>query len=165
MFDALFDPNIVIEKQSGKRLSGLVDILKYNPPPDRLLTLKLQRMVLVFNVKNMVSVVDNSLYYRIFSLLMVNYHFSPRMDIFLPCVIRAHFTWCVMCSEKSRTILPGLIRTIDNHNSVENENEAKFTLIELYHQKDQFVLITVSYIQATFSFSTSAKRAALNSFP
>ena len=54
-FDALFDPHIVIEKRSGKWLNGLVHVLEYNPHADRLLTLKLPRKVLVFDVKNMVS--------------------------------------------------------------------------------------------------------------
>ena len=62
-FDALFDPHIVIEKRHGKRLSGLVHVLKYNPPPDRLLTLKLPTTVMVFDVKNMVRVIDNSSYF------------------------------------------------------------------------------------------------------
>src|SRR5439155_332563 len=38
-FDALFDPHIVLEKRQGKRLSGLIHVLKYDPTPDRLLTL------------------------------------------------------------------------------------------------------------------------------
>ncbi|MGB7953776.1 MAG: hypothetical protein WCF23_07325 [Candidatus Nitrosopolaris sp.] len=50
MFD---DFDIVIEKRHGKRLGGLVHVLKYNPPPDRLLTLKLPTNVMVFDVKNM----------------------------------------------------------------------------------------------------------------
>jgi len=62
-FDALFDPHIVIEKRYGKRLSGLVHVLKYNPPLDRLLTLKLPTNVMVFDVKNMVRVIDNSSYF------------------------------------------------------------------------------------------------------
>jgi len=62
-FDALFDPHIVIEKRHGKRLSGLVHVVKYNPPPDRLLTLKLPMTVMVFDVKNMVRVIDNSSYF------------------------------------------------------------------------------------------------------
>jgi hypothetical protein len=55
MFDVLFDPHIVLEKWHGKRHSGLIHVLKYEPPPDRFLTLKLPNKVMVFDVKNIVS--------------------------------------------------------------------------------------------------------------
>ncbi len=62
-FDALFDPHIVLEKRHGKKLSVLIHVLKYDPPHDRLLTLKLPSKVMVFDVKNMVRVIDSSSYF------------------------------------------------------------------------------------------------------
>ena len=61
-FDALFDPEIIIEKRSGKRLGTdiLVHVLKYNPPDERVLTINLPKEVMVFDVKNMVRVIDYS---------------------------------------------------------------------------------------------------------
>ncbi|MGC2425478.1 MAG: hypothetical protein WA421_00460 [Nitrososphaeraceae archaeon] len=61
-FDALFDPEIIIEKRSVKRLGTdiLVHVLKYNPPDERVLTINLPKEVMVFDVKNMVRVIDYS---------------------------------------------------------------------------------------------------------
>jgi hypothetical protein len=62
-FDALFEPEIVIEKRSGKRLAKgtLIHVLKYNPPEERILSISLPTNVMVFDVKNMIRVIDYSL--------------------------------------------------------------------------------------------------------
>jgi hypothetical protein len=62
-FDALFEPEIVIEKRSGKRLGRgtLIHVLKYNPPEERILSISLPTNVMVFDVKNMIRVIDYSL--------------------------------------------------------------------------------------------------------
>ena len=62
-FDALFDPEIVIEKRTGKRLGrrgSLVHVLRYNPPDERVLSVNLPKQVMVFDVKHMVRVIDHS---------------------------------------------------------------------------------------------------------
>jgi len=61
-FDALFDPDIIIEKRSIKRLGTdiLIHVLKYNAPDERVLTINLPKEVMVFDVKNMVRVIDYS---------------------------------------------------------------------------------------------------------
>ncbi|HEU4605893.1 MAG TPA: hypothetical protein VFS46_06610, partial [Nitrososphaera sp.] len=62
-FDALFDPEIVIEKRTGRRLgkSGtLVHVLRYNPPEERVLAINLPKEVMVFDVKHMVRVIDHT---------------------------------------------------------------------------------------------------------
>jgi hypothetical protein len=62
-FDALFNPEIVIEKRSGRRLGregALVHVLKYNPPEERVLVINLPKEVMVFDVKHMVRVIDHS---------------------------------------------------------------------------------------------------------
>lgn len=61
-FDALFDPEIIIEKRSVKRLGTgiLIHVLKYNAPDERVLTINLPKEVMVFDVKNMVRVIDYS---------------------------------------------------------------------------------------------------------
>lgn len=62
-FDALFDPEIVIEKRTGRRLGAkgaLVHVLKYNPPQERVLAINLPKEVMVFDVKHMVRVVDHT---------------------------------------------------------------------------------------------------------
>jgi hypothetical protein len=61
-FDALFNPNVVIERRSGKRLGKgkLIHVLKYNPPDERILTIKLPKEVTVFDVRNMIKVIDYS---------------------------------------------------------------------------------------------------------
>jgi hypothetical protein len=61
-FDALFDPEIIIEKRSVKRLGTgiLIHVLKYNAPDERVLTINLPKDVMVFDVKNMVRVIDYS---------------------------------------------------------------------------------------------------------
>lgn len=62
-FDALFDPEIKIEKRSGRKLGKkgmLVHVLSFNPPKERLLTLNLPKQVVVFDVKYMVRVIDHS---------------------------------------------------------------------------------------------------------
>jgi hypothetical protein len=61
--DALFDPEIVIEKRTGKRLGrsgALVHVLRYNPPEERILAINLPKEVMVFDVKHMVRVIDHS---------------------------------------------------------------------------------------------------------
>ena len=63
MFDALFNPEIAIEKRTGKRLGklgSLVHVLRYNPPEERVLAINLPREVMVFDVKHMIRVVDHS---------------------------------------------------------------------------------------------------------
>lgn len=61
-FDALFDPEIVIEKRSGRRLGKgvLVHVLNYSPPEERVLSINLPKGIIVLDVKNMVRVVDYS---------------------------------------------------------------------------------------------------------
>jgi hypothetical protein len=61
-FDALFEPEIVIEKRSGKRLGKgtLIHVLKYNRPEERILSINLPTYVMVFDVKNMIRVIDYS---------------------------------------------------------------------------------------------------------
>lgn len=62
-FDALFNPEIVIEKRTGKRLGrsgALVHVLRYNPPEERVLAINLPKDVMVFDVKHMVRVIDHS---------------------------------------------------------------------------------------------------------
>jgi hypothetical protein len=48
-FDALFEPEIVIEKRSGKRLGKgtLIHVLKYNSPEERILSISLPTNVMV----------------------------------------------------------------------------------------------------------------------
>jgi hypothetical protein len=62
-FDALFKPEITIEKRSGKGLAKgtLIHVLKYDPPEERILTINLPANVMVFDVKNMIRVIDYSL--------------------------------------------------------------------------------------------------------
>jgi len=67
-FDALFEPNIVIEKKDlsarikktiQTRKSGmLVHVLKLDPPDDKMLALNLPNQVIVFDVKKMTRVFD-----------------------------------------------------------------------------------------------------------
>lgn len=61
-FDVLFDPEVVMERRSGRKLGkgALVHVLKYNPPQERVLTINLPKEVMVFDVKHMVRVVDHS---------------------------------------------------------------------------------------------------------
>jgi hypothetical protein len=62
-FDALFNPEIVIEKRTIRRLraqGALVHVLRYNPPPERVLAINLPKEVMVFDVKHMVRVIDHS---------------------------------------------------------------------------------------------------------
>ena len=61
-FDALFNPEIVIEKRNVKRLGkeSLIYVIKYNPPDEHILTITLPKEVMVFDVKNMVRVIDHS---------------------------------------------------------------------------------------------------------
>src|SRR5579884_2548670 len=50
-FDALFNPEIVIEKRTIRRLraqGALVHVLRYNPPPERVLAINLPKEVMVF---------------------------------------------------------------------------------------------------------------------
>jgi hypothetical protein len=62
-FDALFKPEIVIEKRTGRRLGrsgALVHVLRYNPPEERVLAINLPKEVMMFDVKHMVRVIDHS---------------------------------------------------------------------------------------------------------
>src|SRR5215475_10563037 len=61
-FDALFSPEIVMEKRRGKILGNgtLIYVLRYNPPEERILSINLPEGVMVFDVKNMVKVIDYS---------------------------------------------------------------------------------------------------------
>ncbi|AIF85198.1 hypothetical protein NTE_03166 [Candidatus Nitrososphaera evergladensis SR1] len=61
-FDALFDPEIVIEKRSGRRLGkgALVHVLRYNPPKEQVLSVNLPKGVVVLDVKHMVRVIDHT---------------------------------------------------------------------------------------------------------
>lgn len=62
-FDALFNPEIVIEKRTGSRLGrsgALVHVLRYNPPEERVLAINLPKEVMVFDVKHMVRVIDHT---------------------------------------------------------------------------------------------------------
>jgi len=63
IFDALFNPEIVIEKRTGRRLGNsgaLVHVLRYNPPEERVLAINLPKEVMVFDVKHMIRVIDHS---------------------------------------------------------------------------------------------------------
>ena len=62
-FDALFDPKIVIEKRTAKKLGksgALVHVLGYNAPEERVLAINLPKEVMVFDVKQMVRVIDHT---------------------------------------------------------------------------------------------------------
>ena len=62
-FDALFNPEVVIEKRSVRRFGKegtLIHVLRYNPPEERVLAINLPKEVTVFDVKQMVRVVDHS---------------------------------------------------------------------------------------------------------
>jgi hypothetical protein len=61
-FDALFNPEIVMEKRKGKLLGNgsLIYVLKYTPPDERILNINLPKEVMVFDVKNMIKVIDYS---------------------------------------------------------------------------------------------------------
>jgi hypothetical protein len=63
-FDALFNPEVVIEKRGVRRRFGkesaLIHVLRYNPPEERVLEINLPKEVMVFDVKQMVRVVDHS---------------------------------------------------------------------------------------------------------
>ena len=61
-FDALFDPEIKIEKRSGRSLGkgALVHVLNYNPPKDRAFTINLPKQVVVLDVKQLVRTIDHS---------------------------------------------------------------------------------------------------------
>ncbi|HVX03393.1 MAG TPA: hypothetical protein VHA09_09595 [Nitrososphaera sp.] len=61
-FDALFDPEIVIEKRSGRRLGkgALVHVLRYSQPKEQVLSINLPKGVVVLDVKHMVRVIDHT---------------------------------------------------------------------------------------------------------
>lgn len=61
-FDALFIPQISIEKRSGKRFGrgALVHALNYTQPEERVLAINLPKEVMVFDVKHMIRVIDHS---------------------------------------------------------------------------------------------------------
>jgi hypothetical protein len=60
-FDALFSPEILMEKRKGKLLGqngSLIHVLKFNPPDENLLSINLPKEVIVFDVKSMIKVID-----------------------------------------------------------------------------------------------------------
>lgn len=62
-FDALFNPEILMEKRKGKLLGkdgSLVHVLRFNPPEENILNINLPKGVMVFDVKNMIKVIDYS---------------------------------------------------------------------------------------------------------
>lgn len=62
-FDALFDPEIVIEKRSSRRLGrdgALVHVLRYNQPQEKVLAINLPQGIVVLDVKHMVRVIDHT---------------------------------------------------------------------------------------------------------
>lgn len=62
-FDALFKPEIVIEKRNLRTLGGkgaLIHLLRYNPPQERVMEINLPKEVTVFDVRNMIRVIDYS---------------------------------------------------------------------------------------------------------
>lgn len=62
-FDALFNPEVVIEKRKGRRFGkegALIHVLGYNWPEERVLAINLPKEVMVFDVKHMVRVIDHS---------------------------------------------------------------------------------------------------------
>jgi hypothetical protein len=62
-FDALFNPEVVIEKRKGRRFGkegALIHVLRYNWPEERVLAINLPKEVMVFDVKHMVRVIDHS---------------------------------------------------------------------------------------------------------
>jgi hypothetical protein len=62
-FDALFNPQIAIEKRTGRRLGrqgALVHVLDYDQPEERVLAINLPKEVIVLDVKHMVRVIDHT---------------------------------------------------------------------------------------------------------
>ena len=62
-FDALFNPQIAIEKKTGRRLGrdgALIHVLKYIQPEERVLAINLPKEVMVFDVNHMVRVIDHT---------------------------------------------------------------------------------------------------------
>ena len=61
-FDALFDPEITMEKRSDRKFDGtvLIHVLKYTPPHEKILNINLPKQVVVFDVKKMIRVIDYS---------------------------------------------------------------------------------------------------------
>jgi hypothetical protein len=61
-FDVLFNPAVVIERRNIRNRSKgtLVHVLRYNPPDERFITINLPDGVMVFDIKNMVRVIDDS---------------------------------------------------------------------------------------------------------
>jgi hypothetical protein len=60
-FDALFNSEILLEKRKGKLLGkegSLIHVLKFNPPDENVLNINLPKGVMVFDVKNMIKVID-----------------------------------------------------------------------------------------------------------
>jgi hypothetical protein len=61
-FDALFDPEITMEKRRDRKFDGtvLIHVLKYTPPHEKILNINLPKQVIVFDVKKMIRVIDYS---------------------------------------------------------------------------------------------------------
>src|SRR5919198_2881531 len=61
-FDVLFNPAVVIERRNIRNRSKgtLVHVLRYNPPDERFITINLPDGVMVFDIKNMIRVIDDS---------------------------------------------------------------------------------------------------------
>jgi hypothetical protein len=60
-FDALFSPEILMEKRKGKHLGkdgSLIHVLKFDPPHENILNINLPKGVMVFDVKDMIKVID-----------------------------------------------------------------------------------------------------------
>jgi hypothetical protein len=60
-FDALFYSEIRMEKRKGKLLGkegSLIHVLRFKPPAENVLNINLPKEVMVFDVKNMVKVID-----------------------------------------------------------------------------------------------------------
>lgn len=65
-FDALFNPRVMIEKRTGRRLGregALVHVLGYEQPEERVLAINLPKNVMVFDVKQMIRVIDHSSFF------------------------------------------------------------------------------------------------------
>ena len=62
-FDALFDPEIRIEKRSNRKFAKggtLVHVLNYSPPKERAISINLPSQVVVLDVKQLVRTIDHT---------------------------------------------------------------------------------------------------------
>jgi hypothetical protein len=60
-FDVLFEPNVTIQKRSGRNLGkgNLVHVLQHNPPQEAILTINLPKEIIVLDIKNMLRVIED----------------------------------------------------------------------------------------------------------